>query len=59
MDYDTGKAIFLVEEEDVPLYMRQAAVTENESFVAGMGRYCDLIWEYDSVGEYPGEGLDG
>jgi sugar-specific transcriptional regulator TrmB len=59
MDYDTGKAIFLVEEEDVPLYMRQAAVTENESFVAGMGRYCDLIWEYDSVGEYPDEGLDG
>jgi sugar-specific transcriptional regulator TrmB len=53
MDYDTGKAIFLVEEEDVPLYMRQAAVTENESFVAGMGRYCDLIWEYDSVAEYP------
>jgi sugar-specific transcriptional regulator TrmB len=58
MDYDTGKAIFLVEEEDVPLHMRQAAVTENESFVAGMGRYCDLIWEYDSVGEYPSGDLD-
>ena len=55
MDYETGKAIFLVEEEDVPLYMRQAAVTENESFVAGMGRYCDLIWEYDSVAEYPSD----
>ena len=58
MDYDTGKAIFLVEEEDVPLYMRQAAVTENESFVAGMGRYCDLIWEYDSVAEYPEADLE-
>ncbi|MFC7133566.1 MULTISPECIES: TrmB family transcriptional regulator [Salinibaculum] len=49
MDYDTGKAIFLVEEKDIPLHMRQAAVTENGSFVAGMGRYFDLIWESDSV----------
>lgn len=48
MDYDTGKAIFLVEEKDVPLHMRQAAVTENGSFVAGMKRYFDLIWEHDS-----------
>lgn len=49
MDYDTGTAIFLVEEKDVPLHMRQAAVTENASFVAGMNRYFTLIWEYDSV----------
>ncbi len=48
MEYDTGKAIFLVEETDVPLHMRQAAVTENGSFVAGMKRYFDLIWEYES-----------
>ena len=48
MDYDTGKAIFLVEEKDVPLHMRQAAVTENGSFVAGMKRYFDLIWKHDS-----------
>lgn len=53
MDYESGKAIFLVEEKDVPLHMRQAAVTENGSFVAGMERYFDLIWEYDSVAEYP------
>jgi hypothetical protein len=47
-----------VEEEDVPLYMRQAAVTENESFVAGMGRYFDLIWQYDSLAEYPDAAID-
>ncbi|SDD69464.1 TrmB family transcriptional regulator [Natrinema hispanicum] len=49
MDYETGQAIVLVEEKDVPLHMRQAAVTENGSFVAGLHRYFDLIWEYDSV----------
>lgn len=49
MDYDTGKAIFLVEEKDVPLHMRQAAVTDNGSFVAGLDRYFTLTWEYESV----------
>lgn len=49
MDYETGKAIFLVEEKDIPLHKRQAAVTENGSLVAGMGRYFDLIWAYDSL----------
>jgi hypothetical protein len=49
MDYDTGKAIFLVEEKDVPLHMRQAAVTKNGSFVAGMDRYFTLTWEYEST----------
>jgi len=48
MDYETGEAIMLVEEKDIPLSMRQAAVTENGSFVAGLGRYFELIWEYDS-----------
>jgi len=51
MDYDSGIAIFLVEEKDVPLHMRQAAVTENGSFVAGLKRYFDLIWEHESVEE--------
>jgi len=54
MDYESGKAIFLVEEKDVPLHMRRAAVTDNGSFVAGLKRYFDLVWEYDSVAEYPG-----
>ncbi len=49
MDYDSGEAIFLVEEPDVPNHMRQAAITENGSMVAGMKRYFDLIWEHESV----------
>jgi sugar-specific transcriptional regulator TrmB len=53
MDYDSGKAIFLVEETDVPNHRRQAAITENGSFVAGMKRYFDLIWEYESLVERP------
>ncbi|WP_135663786.1 TrmB family transcriptional regulator [Halorhabdus rudnickae] len=48
MDYETGKAIVLVEEKDIPLSMRQAAVTENGSFVAGLGRYFELIWAHES-----------
>jgi sugar-specific transcriptional regulator TrmB len=49
MDYSTGKAILLVDEEDVPNHMRQAAITENGSFVAGLKRYFDLVWEHDSA----------
>ena len=49
MDYESGVAILLVEEKDVPLHMRQAAVTENGSFVAGLKRYFELIWEYESA----------
>ena len=54
LDYDSGEAIFLVEEPTVPNHMRQAAITENGSFVAGLKRYFDLIWEYESVAD-PGE----
>ena len=53
MDYDSGEAIFLVEEPQVPNHMRQAALTENGSFVAGLKRYFDLVWEYESVADYP------
>jgi len=49
MSYESGAAVLLVEEEDVPLSMRQAAVTENHSFVAGFGRFFDLVWEHESV----------
>jgi len=49
MEYDSGEAILLVEEPDVPNHMRQAALTENGSFVAGMKRYFDLVWEYEST----------
>lgn len=48
MEYETGRAILLVEEKDVPLSMRQAAVTENGSFVAGLQRYFNLVWEHES-----------
>jgi len=53
MDYERGKAILLVEEKEIPLHQRQAAVTENGSFVAGLKRYFDLVWAGDSVDEYP------
>jgi sugar-specific transcriptional regulator TrmB len=53
MDYEAGRAIILVEEKDVPLHMRQAALTDNGSFVAGLQRYFDLVWEHESVAEYP------
>jgi len=49
MEYDSGEAIFLVEEPDVPNHMRQAAITENGSMVAGLKRYFDLVWNHESV----------
>jgi sugar-specific transcriptional regulator TrmB len=49
MEYDSGKAILLVEEPSVPDHNRQAAITENGSFVAGMNRYFDLIWEHEAT----------
>jgi sugar-specific transcriptional regulator TrmB len=48
MEYDSGEAILLVEEPEVPNHMRQAALTENGSFVAGMKRYFDLVWDHES-----------
>lgn len=39
----------LVEAKDIPLQMRQAAVTENVSFVAGLNRYVTLPWDYEGV----------
>jgi sugar-specific transcriptional regulator TrmB len=53
MDYESGEAIFLVEEPEVPNHMRQAAITENGSFVAGFKRYFDLVWEHESIGDDP------
>ena len=53
MAYESGQAIFLVEETDIPLYKRQAAVTDNSSFVAGMNRYFELTWEHDTLDDDP------
>ncbi|WP_053948996.1 TrmB family transcriptional regulator [Halolamina sediminis] len=52
MDYESGAAIMLVEEKDIPLHKRQAAVTENGSFVAGLERYFELLWTYESASSY-------
>ncbi|MCF2237999.1 TrmB family transcriptional regulator [Halobacterium salinarum] len=49
MEYETGAAIMLVEEKNIPLHKRQAAVTENESFVAGLERYFELLWTHESA----------
>jgi predicted transcriptional regulator len=56
MEYDRGAAIMLVEEHDIPLHKRQAAVTTNGSFVAGLERYFELIWTYESTERYPASG---
>ncbi|PTD94227.1 TrmB family transcriptional regulator [archaeon SCG-AAA382B04] len=48
LEYESGKTIFLVEEKEVPLALREAALTENPSLVAGMARYFNLIWNYES-----------
>lgn len=48
-EYKSGKAIFLVEERGVPLVLREVAVTDNPSLVAGMKRYFDLIWDHEST----------
>ncbi len=47
-EYRTGKAIFVVEDIRTPLYLRDAVITENPSLVAGMKKYFDLIWKYES-----------
>jgi sugar-specific transcriptional regulator TrmB len=49
MEYDSGTAILLVQEDDVPNHMRQAAITENAAFVAGLKRYFDLVWKYEAT----------
>ncbi|MFC3959107.1 TrmB family transcriptional regulator [Halovivax cerinus] len=51
MDYDSGDAVLLVEDPDLPLHQRQAALTDNGAFIAGLKRHFDLIWGYDSTVE--------
>jgi sugar-specific transcriptional regulator TrmB len=53
LNYDSGEAVLLVEEENIPLYKRQAAVTDNPSFVAGLERYFDLTWRHDTLDTDP------
>ncbi|MDB2236984.1 TrmB family transcriptional regulator [Halorubrum ezzemoulense] len=49
LSYESGQGLLMVEQEDVPNHHRQAAVTENPSFVAGMWQYFDLLWRHESV----------
>ena len=40
-----GAAMFLAEERGVPLFVREAAVTENMGVVRGLGMFFDLLWQ--------------
>lgn len=48
LQYETGQGLLLVEQEEVPNHLRQAAVTENPAFVAGLWQYFDLLWNHES-----------
>jgi len=48
LDYETGQGLLLVEQEEIPNHHRQAAVTENPSFVAGLWQYFVLLWRHES-----------
>ena len=53
LSYESGQGLLMVEQEEVPNHHRQAAVTENPSFVAGMWQYFDLLWRHESVSADP------
>jgi len=55
LSYESGQGLLMVEQEDVPNHHRQAAVTENPSFVAGMWQYFDLLWRHESAPDDRGE----
>lgn len=48
LSYDSGQGLFLVEQEELLNHHRQAAVTENPSFVAGLWQYFDPLWLHES-----------
>ncbi|MCB2173254.1 hypothetical protein KQH65_10995 [archaeon] len=49
IDHETGgKALFLVEEEGVPLFLREAALTAHPGVVKALGSMFDLKWRSDS-----------
>ena len=43
-----GEALFLVEEEGVPLFLREAALTTHPGVIAALGSMFDLKWRFDS-----------
>jgi sugar-specific transcriptional regulator TrmB len=44
-----GRALFLVEEEGVPFFLREAAITSHPGVVKGLASMFDLIWRFDSA----------
>lgn len=46
--YSEGKALFLVEEEGVPLFLREAALTTHPGVARALGSMFDLKWRFDS-----------
>lgn len=49
IDHETGgKALFLVEEEGVPLFLREAALTAHPGVAKALGSMFDLKWRSDS-----------
>jgi sugar-specific transcriptional regulator TrmB len=49
LTYESGQGLLMVEQEEIPNHHRQAAVTENPSFVAGLWQYFDLLWRHEST----------
>lgn len=45
---DGGKALFLVEEEGVPFFLREAALTFHPGVARALGAMFDLKWRFDS-----------
>ena len=45
----SGRALFLVEEEGVPFFLREAAITNHPGVARALGTMFDLKWKYDSA----------
>jgi len=46
--FGKGQALFLVEEEGVPLFLREAALTSHPGVVSALGSMFNLKWKFDS-----------
>lgn len=44
-----GKALFLVEDPGVPLFLREAAITSHQSVVRGLALMYDLLWKHKTA----------
>jgi len=44
-----GEALFLVEEEGVPLFLREAALTTHPGVAKALGSMFNLKWRFDST----------